>query len=136
MATTHADENKQVLHGVSLLTDHDIYLFRQGRHFQLYEKLGAHVMKVKNVAGVHFAVWAPNARAVSVVGDFNGWRPDVHPLQARPDECGIWEGFVPGVAVGAHYKYHLTSQNEKYRVEKADPFAVRTEVPPRTASVV
>ena len=136
MATTHADENKQVLYGVSPLTDHDVYLFRQGRHFQLYEKLGAHVMKVKNVAGVHFAVWAPNARAVSVIGDFNGWRPDVHPLRPRPDECGIWEGFVPGVAAGAHYKYHLTSQNGKYRVEKADPFAIRSEVPPRTASVV
>jgi len=136
MATTHADENKQVLYGVSPLTDHDVYLFRQGRHFRLYEKLGAHVMSVKNVAGVHFAVWAPNARAVSVVGDFNGWRPNVHSLHARPDECGIWEGFVPGVAAGAHYKYHLTSQNGKYRVEKADPFAIRSEVPPRTASVV
>jgi 1,4-alpha-glucan branching enzyme len=136
MATTHADENKQVLYGVSPLTDHDVYLFRQGRHFRLYEKLGAHVMSVKSVAGVHFAVWAPNARAVSVVGDFNGWRPNVHSLQARPDECGIWEGFVPGVAAGAHYKYHLTSQNGKYRVEKADPFAIRSEVPPRTASVV
>jgi 1,4-alpha-glucan branching enzyme len=136
MATTHADENKQVLYGVSPLTDHDVYLFRQGRHFRLYEKLGAHVMSVKNVAGVHFAVWAPNARAVSVVGDFNGWRPDVHSLQARPDECGIWEGFVPGATAGAHYKYHLTSRNGKYRVEKADPFAIRSEAPPRTASVV
>jgi 1,4-alpha-glucan branching enzyme len=136
MATTHADENKKVLYGVSPLTDHDVYLFRQGRHFRLYEKLGAHVMSVKNVVGVHFAVWAPNARAVSVIGDFNGWRPNVHSLQARPDECGIWEGFVPGVAAGAHYKYHLTSQNGKYRVEKADPFAIRSEMPPRTASVV
>ncbi|MGA9032121.1 MAG: 1,4-alpha-glucan branching protein GlgB [Sulfuricaulis sp.] len=136
MATTHAGDGKQVLYGVSQLTDHDVYLFRQGRHSRLYEKLGAHVMSVKNVTGVHFAVWAPNARAVSVVGDFNGWRPGSHPLYSRKDGCGIWEGFIPGVVAGAHYKYHLTSQNGKYHVEKADPFAVRTETPPRTASVV
>jgi 1,4-alpha-glucan branching enzyme len=136
MATTHADENKQVLYGVSPLTDHDVYLFRQGRHFRLYEKLGAHVMSVKKFAGVHFAVWAPNARAVSVIGDFNGWRPGLHSLHSREDGCGIWEGFIPGVVAGAHYKYHLTSQNGQYQVEKADPFAVRTEVPPRTASIV
>jgi 1,4-alpha-glucan branching enzyme len=136
MATTHAGDGKQVLYGVSPLTDHDVYLFRQGRHSRLYEKLGAHVMSVKNVTGVHFAVWAPNARAVSVIGDFNGWRPGSHPLHSRKDGCGIWEGFIPGVVAGAHYKYHLTSQNGKYHVEKADPFAVRTETPPRTASVV
>ena len=136
MTTTRAGENKKVLHGVGLLTDHDIFLFRQGRHSRLYEKLGAHVMKVKNVAGAHFAVWAPNARAVSVVGDFNGWRPGSHSLHSREDGCGIWEGFIPGVVAGAHYKYHLTSQNGQYQVEKADPFAVRTEVPPRTASIV
>ncbi|HSD97379.1 MAG TPA: 1,4-alpha-glucan branching protein GlgB [Sulfuricaulis sp.] len=136
MATTHAGDGKQVLYGVSPLTDHDVYLFRQGRHSRLYEKLGAHVMSVKHVTGVHFAVWAPNARAVSVIGDFNGWRPGSHPLHSRKDGCGIWEGFIPGVVAGAHYKYHLTSQNGKYHVEKADPFAVRTETPPRTASVV
>ena len=97
MATTHAGDGKQVLYGVSPLTDHDVYLFRQGRHSRLYEKLGAHVMSVKNVTGVHFAVWAPNARAVSVIGDFNGWRPGSHSLHSRKDGCGIWEGFIPGV---------------------------------------
>jgi 1,4-alpha-glucan branching enzyme len=136
MATTHAGDGKKVLYGVSPLTDHDVYLFRQGRHSRLYEKLGAHVMSVKNITGVHFAVWAPNARAVSVIGDFNGWRPGSHPLHSREDGCGIWEGFIPGVMAGAHYKYHLTSQNGHYRVEKADPFALRTEIPPRTASIV
>jgi 1,4-alpha-glucan branching enzyme len=136
MATTHAGDNKQIQYDVSLLTDHDVYLFRQGRHFRLYEKLGAHVMSVKNITGVHFAVWAPNARAVSVIGDFNGWRPGSHPLHSREDGCGIWEGFIPGVVAGAHYKYHLTSQTGQYQVEKADPFALRTEVPPRTASIV
>ena len=136
MATTRTGETTKVLHDVSLLTDHDVYLFRQGRHFRLYQKLGAHLMSVKNVSGAHFSVWAPNARAVSVIGDFNGWRPGTHSLQARSDGCGIWEGFVPGVVAGAHYKYHLTSQNGKYSVEKADPFAVRSEEPPRTASIV
>ncbi len=136
MATIDAGENRQVLHGVSPLTDHDVYLFRQGRHFRLYEKLGAHVMVAGGVSGVHFAVWAPNARAVSVIGDFNGWRHGVHSLHSRADGCGVWEGFIPGVAAGAHYKYHLTSQNGHYQVEKADPFALRSEMPPRTASIV
>ncbi len=136
MTTTHAGESRQVLYGVSPLTDHDVYLFRQGRHFRLYEKLGAHVMVANDVSGAHFAVWAPNARAMSVIGDFNGWRPGVHSLHSRADGCGIWEGFIPGVAAGTHYKYHLTSQNGHYQVEKADPFALRSEIPPRTASIV
>jgi len=136
MATTHTNKSKHAVQSASLFTDHDIYLFRQGRHFRLYEKLGSHVIMIEGVAGVHFAVWAPNARAVSVVGDFNGWRPDAHPLRLRDDESGIWEGFIPGVAPGACYKYHLTSHHHNYRVEKTDPFAARTEVPPRTASIV
>jgi 1,4-alpha-glucan branching enzyme len=122
--------------GVSLLTEHDIYLFKEGRHFRLHDKLGAHAHTVRDVAGVYFAVWAPNARRVAVVGDFNGWRAEAHPLFPRQDESGIWEGFIPGVTQGARYKYHLTSHHENYQVEKTDPFAVRTEAPPRTASVV
>jgi len=122
--------------GVSLLTEHDIYLFKQGRHFRLYDKLGAHVQAAEGVAGVHFAVWAPNARRVAVIGDFNGWRAEAHPLFPRQDDSGIWEGFIPGVSRGARYKYHLTSQHGNYQVEKTDPFAHHTEVPPRTASVV
>jgi 1,4-alpha-glucan branching enzyme len=136
MTTARTAGDSPVIHGVSLLTEHDVYLFRQGRHVRLYEKLGAHAMLVKGIAGVHFAVWAPNASAVTVIGDFNGWRPDAHPLRAREDGCGIWEGFIPGVAHGAHYKYRLTSQHDNYQVEKTDPFAVRTEIPPRTASIV
>jgi 1,4-alpha-glucan branching enzyme len=121
--------------GGSLLTEHDIYLFREGRHFRLYDKLGAHAQTVDGVDGMQFAVWAPNARRVAVIGDFNGWRAEAHPLFPRPDDSGIWEGFVPGVNRGARYKYHLTSRHGNYQVEKTDPFARHTEVPPRTASV-
>jgi len=136
MTTTRTDTKMHVIHDVSLLTDHDIYLFRQGQHFRLYEKLGAHLHAAGDVAGVQFAVWAPNARAVSVIGDFNEWRPDAHPLRQRGDDSGIWEGFISGVGHGACYKYHLRSRLRDYQVEKTDPFASRTEVPPRTASIV
>lgn len=136
MATTRARITTPVQNDVSRFTEHDIYLFREGRHFRLYNKLGAHAHEIKGVAGTYFAVWAPNARQVAVVGDFNGWRADAHPLFARPDDSGIWEGFIPGVARGACYKYHLSSRQGNYQVEKADPFAVHTETPPRTASIV
>ncbi len=136
MATTHSKKSKHAVQNASLFTDHDIYLFRQGRHFRLYEKLGSHVITIDGVAGVYFAVWAPNAREVAVVGDFNGWQPDAHPLSLRDDDSGIWEGFIPAVVPGTCYKYHLTSHHRNYRVEKTDPFAARTEVPPRTASIV
>jgi len=129
-------ENVSVIHGVSLLTEHDIYLFRQGTHFRLYDKLGAHLRTLDGVAGAHFAVWAPNAEAISVIGDFNSWHPDRHALQVRADGSGIWEGFIPGIAAGAHYKYHLRSRLNGYRIDKADPFAFHSECPPRTASVV
>jgi len=130
------DTTEPVVHGISLLTDHDIYLFRQGTHFRLYEKLGAHPHTVNLVAGTVFAVWAPNAEAVSVVGDFNGWQADTHPLAARHDGSGIWEGFIPGLAPGTLYKYHIRSRINGYRVDKADPFAFHSETPPRSASVV
>jgi len=120
----------------SPLTEHDIYLFRQGTHFRLYEKLGAHPCTVEGRTGTHFALWAPNAEAVSVVGDFNGWNRDSHPLRIRADSSGIWEGFIPGVANGEKYKYHLRSRHAGYRVDKSDPFAFHAECPPRTASVV
>ena len=136
MTKTRTRDNKRVLQGFSLLTDHDIYLFRQGRHVRLYEKLGSHLLTVKGTPGVQFAVWAPNARKVSVIGDFNDWRPDTYPLRKREDDSGIWEGFIPGVTAGNHYKYHITSHHNNYRVEKSDPFAMRSEAPPRTASIV
>jgi 1,4-alpha-glucan branching enzyme len=127
---------ERVVHGTSLLTEHDIYLFRQGTHFRLYEKLGAHAHSVNGFAGTHFALWAPNAESVSVVGDFNDWTPGRHPLAPRTDGSGIWEGFLPGVGTGTLYKYHLRSRHNGYQVEKADPFAFYSEVAPRSASVV
>jgi 1,4-alpha-glucan branching enzyme len=120
---------------MTLLTDDDLYLFNEGSHLRLYEKLGAHPMTVNAKEGTHFAVWAPDAERVSVIGDFNGWSKKSHPLRPR-GQSGIWEGFVAGVGKGEVYKYHVASRYKRYRVEKADPFALHTEVPPKTASVV
>lgn len=137
MATTTAhDSAERVIYGVSLLTEHDIYLFRQGKHFRLHEKLGAHRINVQGVDGVHFAVWAPNAKGVSVIGDFNGWNGSAHPLRMRDDGSGIWEGFVGAIGAGTCYKYSITSHYNNYQVNKADPFAMRSEMPPQTASIV
>jgi 1,4-alpha-glucan branching enzyme len=122
--------------GHSLLTDHDIYLFREGTHTRLYDKLGAHLITVGGQAGTHFAVWAPNAEQVSVIGDFNAWNPAAHPLSVRLDGSGIWEGFVPGVAKGALYKYFIRSRQNGYSVRKGDPYAFSWETPPATASRV
>jgi 1,4-alpha-glucan branching enzyme len=125
-----------VVYDVGYITDHDIYLFKQGSHFKLYEKLGAHTMEVDGVMGTHFAVWAPNAEKVAVKGDFNGWDGGAHPLKVRDDFSGIWEGFVPGLGNDTLYKYHIVSRDNGYRVDKADPFAFNSELPPRTASIV
>jgi len=119
---------------MSLLTDQDLHLFNEGTHLALADKLGAHPGAVGGAEGTFFAVWAPNATAVSVIGDFNGWRPSVDTLRPRATS-GLWEGFVAGVRRGASYKYHVVSRNG-YRVDKADPFAFHDEVPPKTASVV
>lgn len=114
----------------------DVYLFREGRHARLYEKLGAHYACGKAGEGVHFAVWAPNASSVAVIGDFNGWQKAAHPLKVREDGSGIWAAFIPNIPLGTRYKYHITSQYNGYEVEKADPFAFYSEEAPRTASVV
>lgn len=119
-----------------LLTDQDIYLFKQGNHFRLYEKMGAHLMDVDGVSGTLFAVWAPNAARVFVIGDFNGWSRESHPLKEREDGSGIWEGFVAGVKAGDIYKYHIASRENGYSVDKGDPFAAHWETPPRTGSIV
>ncbi|MBZ5535263.1 MAG: 1,4-alpha-glucan branching protein GlgB [Acidobacteriia bacterium] len=119
----------------SLLTDNDLYLFNEGTHYRLYEKLGAHVMTVGGVEGCYFAVWAPNAEQVFVMGEFNGWKKTTHALRER-GQSGIWEGFIPGVSYEAAYKYHIVSRHNGYRVDKADPFALFSEVSPKTASVV
>lgn len=121
---------------INIFTDHDIYLFKEGNHFRLYEKMGAHVIEHNGVRGVYFAVWAPNAEYVSVIGDFNGWDKALNPLGPRWDGSGIWEGFIPNLDKGTIYKYHIRSRFNNYEVDKADPFAFYSEVPPKTASVV
>ena len=120
----------------SLFTDFDIDLFKAGKHFRLYEKLGAHLVEVDGVKGVYFSVWAPSARSVSVVGDFNYWIQGDHQLKVRWDSSGIWEGFIPGIEKGTTYKYKIQSNNGGIITEKADPFALYCEHPPHTASVV
>ncbi len=120
----------------SLFTDFDISLFKSGKHFKLYEKLGSHPMEIDGVKGTYFAVWAPTANAVSVIGNFNYWLDHEHPLNVRWDESGIWEGFIPEVEKGEVYKYKIRSHNHGVVTEKADPFARYCELPPNTASVV
>ncbi|NHF61245.1 1,4-alpha-glucan branching protein GlgB [Flavobacteriaceae bacterium TP-CH-4] len=120
----------------SLFTDFDINLFKSGKHFKLYEKLGSHPMEVDGVEGTYFAVWAPTAKSVSVIGDFNYWLDHEHPLNVRWDESGIWEGFIPNVGKGEVYKYYIRSHNHGVATEKADPFARYCEKPPHTASIV
>jgi len=129
-------EDKAIYHNVSRFTEFDVYLFREGKHFTLYDQLGSHPMEHAGKQGVYFAVWAPNAEQVSVMGDFNGWSRDSHPMQARSDGSGIWEGFILDVRVGMLYKYHIKSRYNLYHVEKSDPFAFCREVPPQTASAV
>ena len=120
---------------VSLLTADDLYLFNEGTHTHLYEKLGAHLMSVSGREGAYFAVWAPEAERVSVIGDFNDWDPGSAVL--RPKELsGIWEGFLAGVKRGALYKFHIVSRHRGYRADKSDPFAFFDEPPPRTAAIV
>ena len=120
---------------VSLLSDHDLYLFNEGSHIRLYDHLGSHPMTVDGTAGTNFAVWAPDAEKVYVMGGFNGWNKAGHELQPR-GQSGIWEAFVPGVGQGDAYKYHVVSRYHRYQVDKADPFAFHTETPPHTASKV
>jgi len=119
----------------SRFSDFDISLFRSGKHYRLYEKLGSHVVEHEGVKGTYFAVWAPNARQVFVEGNFNGWNKTSHPMQVRWDESGIWEAFIPGIGTGEVYKYYIQS-NSGESLEKADPFALRWEEPPSTASIV
>jgi len=120
----------------SFFTEFDINLFKGGKHFRLYNKLGSHLTEVDGVKGTYFAVWAPSAKSVSVVGDFNYWNANEHQLNVRWDSSGIWEGFIPGVDKGTKYKYKIHSNNNDIWTEKADPFARFCEQPPNTASVV
>ncbi|MEO6120363.1 MAG: 1,4-alpha-glucan branching protein GlgB [Terriglobales bacterium] len=135
MALTRSKPPSPVRYDFSLLGDHDLYLFNEGNHYCLYDKLGAHLTTVDGVAGTYFAVWAPDAKHVTVTGDFNQWNRKTHHLSPR-GSSGIWEGFVPGIAKGSIYKFHIESRFHGYQVDKADPFAIFNEVPPKTGSVV
>jgi 1,4-alpha-glucan branching enzyme len=119
----------------SRFTDFDISLFQSGKHYKLYEKLGSHVVEYNGVVGTYFAVWAPNAQHVSVIANFNGWNRGSHPLYVRWDGSGIWEGFISNVGNGETYKYYIKSSTGE-DLEKSDPFALRWEVAPLTASIV
>ncbi len=120
---------------IKLLTDQDLYLFNEGNHLRLYDKLGAHPATVDGRDGTHFAVWAPNAKQVFVTGDFNYWNKSQNQLHQR-GSSGIWEGFVPGVKPGQNYKYFIVSNFDGFSAEKADPMAFAAEEAPKTASVV
>ncbi|HKT36333.1 MAG TPA: 1,4-alpha-glucan branching protein GlgB, partial [Nitrospira sp.] len=131
----HDRQGIGLMEQATLLTSHDVYLFNEGTHFRLYEKLGAHPMRVHDVDGTYFAVWAPNAERVAVMGSFNDWSKDRHQLRPR-ESSGIWEGFIPGIGKGALYKFNIRSHVNGYQVDKTDPFALFNEIPPKTASIV
>ena len=119
----------------TLFTDFDISLFLLGKHFRLYEKMGAHLCEVNGVSGVYFAVWAPNAQKVCVMANFNGWNKESHLLYNRWDQSGIWEGFIPHVKKGEIYKYFIKGFDGT-DLEKSDPYAFHAEHPPHKASIV
>ncbi len=119
----------------ALLTDYDLYLLGEGKHLYSYEKLGAHVTEIDGIKGVNFAVWAPSAQRVSVVGEFNGWDARVHPMRLHPSN-GVWELFIPGLGTGTVYRYNVFSRYNGYRADKSDPYAFFTEKRPQNASVV
>lgn len=125
----------RVSYEYSLFTENDTYLFKQGRHFHLFDKFGSHPMTCGKQPGTYFAVWAPNAESVSVIGNFNGWNRTTHPLGVRWDSSGIFEGFIPNVGQGEMYKYFIKSKSGM-ELEKGDPFALFWETPPKTASIV
>jgi len=114
----------------SLLNEHDVYLFKEGTHHTLYNKFGSHRITRGKTEGTYFAVWAPNAESVSVIGDFNQWQAGSHPLRLRWDESGIWEGYFTEVQKGNLYKYHIVSREKGYQVEKSDPYAIHPKPRP------
>lgn len=126
--------NHPIYYDMTRIGELDIYLFKQGTHTKLYEKLGSHPMVREGARGVYFALWAPNAESVSVRGDFNNYDTHSHPLKLRHDDSGIWEGFIEGVESGLTYKYHIVSRFHNIVHDKSDPFGVYAEVPPKSAS--
>jgi 1,4-alpha-glucan branching enzyme len=135
MSTLLAQPSASIDQQHSLLTDDDLHLFNEGTHYDLWKKLGAHVVHQSGLLGTHFAVWAPNAESVSVIGDFNQWDKHAHQLSQR-GRSGIWEKFIRDIAQGTAYKYHIISRKDRYEVDKADPFAFRQELGAGRASVV
>jgi 1,4-alpha-glucan branching enzyme len=134
MSSKDEMNTQPVRYDISMLSNDDLFLFNEGSHYRLYEKLGAHPITVDGMEGTYFAVWAPDAKQISVIGEFNNWDKSSHPLRPK-GQSGIWEGFIPGVTKGTLYKYYLVSHRRGYHVEKADPFAFHTETPPKTASI-
>lgn len=120
----------------SLFSDFDISLLKNGTHYNLFEKFGAHVITLNGVEGTYFSVWAPSAKTVSVIGNFNYWSGNEHQLNVRWDSSGVWEGFIPGIGHGELYKYKIESNNNGIVTEKADPYGRLCELPPKTASII
>lgn len=120
----------------SIFSEFDLYLFGQGKSYRIYEKMGAHPRMVNGISGVNFAVWAPNALAVSVIGDFNNWNRGANPMYRRHNDLGVWECFIPGLQVGTVYKYAIYSRFNNYAVDKTDPYGFAAEIRPQTASIV
>ena len=131
----HFVDTQQPVWNYSLFTEEDVRNFQQGTHYRLYEHFGNHLLQVNNVAGTYFAVWAPNATFVSVVGHFNQWNTEAHPLKVRLDQSGIWEGFIPSIGQGEAYKYHIHGF-QGVKLDKGDPFAHYWEKRPHTASII
>lgn len=137
MATPHNSQQSDFHQEIpSLFSDFDLYLFGQGKNYRIYEKMGAHPRVVNGVSGVNFAVWAPGAQSISIIGDFNNWDRSAVLMNLRHNELGVWECFVPHVQVGALYKYAIYSRHNNYAVDKTDPYGFAAELRPQTASIV
>lgn len=127
---------ENIVKQTTLFTEQDIYLFKEGSHFRLYNNLGSRIMEIDGVKGTYFAVWAPNAESVSVIGNFNCWDKNTHPLNPRWDSSGIWEGFIPALGKGEIYKYFVKFRDSGNGAEKGDPFAYHWETPQKTGSII
>ncbi len=138
LKVTFNEKNVRIMYDpfsfTQILTDYDLHLFAEGNHHNIYDKLGAHIMTTDEIEGVHFAVWAPNAIRVSVIGDFNNWDGRRHPMRVL-GESGVWEIFIPDFKKGDIYKYEIKAKNNDIYI-KSDPYAYYTEIRPKTASVV
>ena len=137
MTTPHIPAQPEVEQPIpSLFSDFDLYLFGQGKNYRIYDKMGAHPRVVNGITGVNFAVWAPNAQLVSVVGDFNTWDRGATLMHLRHNELGVWECFVPNIPAGTLYKYAVSSRYNNYAVDKTDPYGFAAQLRPNTASIV